>query len=173
MEDDILSTPRALLVLFSYHHQSTEKVAKAMASALGCEIAWPQDVDPDALLDYDLVGFGSGIYDDKHHQSLLELAESMAPADGGNAFLFSTSFDTDLRKVGQALRERLEAKGYAIVGEYNSAGFNTNSFLKWFGGLNKGRPNADDLARAESFARELRDRVVRGDTAQPLLSPQT
>jgi len=35
-------------------------------------------------------------------------------------------------------------------------GFNTNSFLKFFGGINKGRPNASDLKRAEEFAKKLK-----------------
>jgi flavodoxin len=35
-------------------------------------------------------------------------------------------------------------------------GFNTNSFLKLFGGINKGRPNAEDLKRAEEFAQKLK-----------------
>jgi hypothetical protein len=32
----------------------------------------------------------------------------------------------------------------------------TNSFLKLFGGLNKGRPNAEDLKHAEEFAQNLK-----------------
>jgi hypothetical protein len=42
-----------------------------------------------------------------------------------------------------------------IVGEYICAGFNTNSFLRFVGGVNKGRPNAADLGRAGAFARAL------------------
>ena len=53
------------------------------------------------------------------------------------------------------LREKLQSKGYVIVDEYNCAGHNTNSFLKLFGGLNKGRPNIEDLKYAEEFAQNL------------------
>jgi hypothetical protein len=35
------------------------------------------------------------------------------------------------------------------------AGFNTNKFLKYFGGINKGRPNVQDLKIAEDFASKL------------------
>jgi hypothetical protein len=38
-------------------------------------------------------------------------------------------------------------------------GFNTNSFLKFFGGINKGRPNANDLKRAEEFAMNLKKNI--------------
>jgi len=54
-----------------------------------------------------------------------------------------------------ALRDKLRAKGYEIVGEFGCPGFNDNKFLKLIGGLNRGRPNADDLERARSFARQL------------------
>jgi hypothetical protein len=48
------------------------------------------------------------------------------------------------------------AKGYKIVDEFGCVGFNTNSFLRFFGGLNKGRPNAEDLNRAEELAQALK-----------------
>jgi len=54
------------------------------------------------------------------------------------------------------LREKLEFKGYTIVDEFQCKGFNPNSFLKLFGGMNKGRPNAKDLKNAEEFARKLK-----------------
>ena len=65
-------------------------------------------------------------------------------------------------KSHAALREMLSSKGYAIIGEFSCAGFNTNSFLKLFGGLNKGRPNAEDLGDAEGFARKLKEGMDAG-----------
>jgi hypothetical protein len=38
-------------------------------------------------------------------------------------------------------------------------GHNTNSFLKVFGGINKGRPNAEDLRHAEEFAQNLKEKL--------------
>jgi len=55
-----------------------------------------------------------------------------------------------------ALKEKLQMKGYTIVDEFICPGFNTNSFLKLFGGINKGRPNAEDLKHAETFAKNLK-----------------
>jgi flavodoxin len=57
------------------------------------------------------------------------------------------------------LREKLQSKGYMIVGEFSCRGFNTNSFLKLFGGMNKGRPNAEDLKNAEEFAASLKQNL--------------
>ena len=48
-----------------------------------------------------------------------------------------------------------------IVDEFTCTGFNTNSFLKLFGGINKGRPNADDLKHAEEFAQKLKQNLLK------------
>ncbi len=59
-------------------------------------------------------------------------------------------------KDHSALREKLQSKGYVIVDEFACKGYNTNSFMTFFGGLNKGRPNAEDLERAEECAQKLK-----------------
>jgi hypothetical protein len=41
-------------------------------------------------------------------------------------------------------------------------GFGSNSFLKLFSGLNKGKPNAEDPADSEEFARALKEKMERG-----------
>ena len=152
------TAPRSLLVLVSYHHNNTQKVAKAFAAVLDAQIRTPQEIGPGELQQYDLIGFGSGIYDGKHHRDLLDLADRLPSVDGKKVFLFSTSFDRRIELIHSSLRKRLESKGYVIVDEFNCEGFNTNSFLKYFGGINKGRPNAEDLKHAEEFAQNLQNK---------------
>ncbi len=150
---------RPLLVLVSYHHRNTEKIARVLADVLDAPIRSPQDIRPEDVQGYDLIGFGSGIYDGMHHKELLHLAERLPEADGKRAFLFSTSAivnDDKVAKDHSALRNRLQQKGYDIVDEFACKGFNTNSFLKYFGGMNKGRPNQEDLELAEKFAINLK-----------------
>ncbi len=152
---------KTLLVVYSYHHRNTEAVARTIAQVLGTTIATPQ-VNPAELAGYDLVGFGSGIDSGKHYAPLLDLADRLPTATCRKAFIFSTcgapAFGVTrgfILKNHSALREKLQAKGYTIVDEFGCPGWNTNMFLRFFGGLNKGRPNAEDLKRAEDFAREL------------------
>jgi flavodoxin len=124
---------------------------------LGAQIRTPQQICPEELQEYGLVGFGSGIYGGKHHKSLLDLADELPQVTNRRAFIFSTSSNLEpLAKNHSALREKLQSKGYVIVDEFTCAGFNTNSFIKLFGGINKGRPNAQDLQRAEEFAQNLK-----------------
>ncbi len=153
---------KSLIVLFSYHHNSTEKIAKVFAKVLDAEIKVPKNINPDELQDYGLVGFGSGIYSDKHHKSLLNLTDKIPQVTNRKAFIFSTSAMMGRDKVAKdhsTLREKLQFKGYIIVDEFACKGFNTNSFLKYFGGMNKGRPNAEDLLHAEEFAQRLKQNL--------------
>jgi flavodoxin len=154
---------KAIVVVHSCHHGNTEKVARAIARILGAPVKTPRETRPEELGGYDLVGFGSGIDSDRHYQPLLHFAESLPRVAGKKSFIFSTcgipafafgkKYIADYAaKSHAALRTALSSKGYDIVGEFTCPGHNSNSFLRLFGGLNRGRPNARDLADAEEFA---------------------
>ena len=153
---------KSLLVLFSYHHNNTEKIATVFAKVLDAEIKTPRQIDPEELQEYGLVGFGSGIYDEKHHRTLLDLADRLPQVTNKKAFIFSTSAimgDDKVANDHSTLREKLQSKGYMIIDEFACRGFNTNSFMKYLGGMNKGRPNAEDLKEAEEFVQNLRQNL--------------
>jgi flavodoxin len=144
------------------------RLASAMAARLGACVVSPASVTTEELTRASLLGLGSGIFDQAHHKALLDLAEALPPIPGRRAFIFSTSGVSRERAPGlneddphAALRERLIARGCEIVGEFNCEGYNDNSFLFLVGGINKGRPNAKDLARAEAFADSLVPPVTR------------
>jgi flavodoxin len=151
---------KSLLVLMSYHHKNTEKIAKVFSRVLDAPIKTPHQINPEELQEYSLIGFGSGIYGAKHHEDLLDLADRLPKVTGKKAFIFSTStfsWENEVSKNHSTLKEKLQSKGYLIVDEFNCPGFNTNSFIKNIGGLNKGRPSADDLKDAEEFAQNLKE----------------
>ncbi len=152
----------SLLVLYSYHHKNTEKIARVFAKVLDAQIKTPQQINPEELQEYNLIGFGSGIDSGKHYQPLLDIADRLLPVDNKNSFIFSTAALTGEEKREKdhsTLREKLESKGYRIVDEFQCKGFNTNSFLRFFGGMNKGRPNAEDLQNAEDFAQKIKQQL--------------
>ena len=81
---------KSLLVIFSYHNKNTEKIANIFVKALNTQIKTPQEINPEELQEYSLIGFGSGIYGAKHHQLLLDLADKLPQVTNENAFIFST-----------------------------------------------------------------------------------
>ena len=153
---------KALLVLYSYHHNNTEKIANIIAKILGAQIKKAQQTNPQELQEYNLIGLGSGIYGAKHHKSLLNLADKLPQVQNKKAFIFSTSAITGEDKKADdhsSLKEKLNSKGYLIVDEFQCRGFNTNSFMRFFGGMNRGRPNAKNLKHAEEFAQKLKQNL--------------
>ena len=104
---------------------------------------------------------GSGIYGATVHKALFNLVDKIPIVENKKAFIISTAGITNKIKVEKdhkQLRDKLESKGFKIVDDFQCKGFNTNSFLKYFGGMNKGRPNTEDLKNAEEFAQNLLSR---------------
>ena len=164
---------KTLLIVFSYHHKNTEKIANVIAKVLDAQIKTPQEIHPEELHQYDLLGFGSGIYSSQHHTDLLALADRLNMVTNKKAFLFSTcgapAFAVDgghlkdyVVEAHGALREKLQLKGYVIVDDFMCPGLNTNGFLRFFGGINKGRPNAEDFKHAEEFANKIKMNIHDG-----------
>lgn len=165
---------KSLIVCYSYHHNNTQKVAEAMAKVLDAPIKTPQQTSPEELKQYDIVGFGSGIDSGKNYRELLDFASKLPQLTNKKAFVFSTSgmpvgisgqqrLEEYTRKCHTTLKETLQSKGFLIVDEFGCAGFNTNKFLKYFGGINKGRPNAEDLKNAEEFAQKIKQQLQRNE----------
>ena len=150
---------KSLIVCFSYHHNNTQKIAEVFAKVLDAQIKTPQQTSSEELEQYDLVGFGAGIDSGKHYKELLDFANKLPQVTNKKTFIFSTSGVSNEKykvKIHSTLKETLQSKGYIIVDEFNCKGFNTNSFLKYFGGMNQGRPNREDLKTAEELALNLR-----------------
>ena len=152
---------KTLLIYISVHHGNTEKVVKAMANILDADLLRVEQVNPNLLEQYDLIGFGSGIYFGKHHKSLLDFVDILPMLRNKKAFIFSTSGLRRLRFIhdfDKPLKERLSEKGFDITGDFSCRGFDTSPAAMILGGIQKGRPNAKDLERAEDFARGLTDK---------------
>ena len=151
---------KALVIYISVRHGNTEKLAKVMANALDADLLQVKQMDASMLEQYDFIGFGSGIYSGKYHKSLLDFADTLPMLRNKKAFIFSTS---GLRKIrfihdfSKPLKEKLQRKGFDVIGEFSCRGFDTSWAAMIVGGINKGRHNARDLKQAEDFARALRD----------------
>ena len=149
-----------LIIIHSYHHTNTQKIGVVIADVLDAKIQGIAETDLKDIHNYDLIGFGAGIDSGKHYKPMLEFAETLPVSQGKVAFIFSTAGvagkERKMTNDHSALREILLSKGYKIINEFQCKGYNTNSILKHFGGMNKDKPNADDLTAARAFAQKLR-----------------
>jgi len=129
---------KVLVIVFSYHHQNTEKIAKVFAKVLDAQSKTPQQVNLEELQEYDLIGFGSGIDSDKHYQVLLDLADKVSQVAHKRAFIFSTSAMPGKEKAAKdhsLLRGKLASTDYLIVDEFQCLEFNTARALVFFDSL--------------------------------------
>jgi flavodoxin len=147
---------KSLIVCVSIAHGNTGRVAERMAEVLHAEVVEPEAVDLEALHQYDLVGFGSGVYFMAVHPRLWRLVCRLPRVDGVGAFTFFTSGAPEVPLVRQ-----LAAKGFGVLDSFSCRGFDAVGLLRLLGGVNKGRPNDRDLDRAAAFAVRLRERIAR------------
>ena len=146
---------KTLIICKSIHHGSTQKIAERMGGVLGAKVIEPAALKASDIKKYDLIGLGSGLYGEEFHPSVMKAVSSVPSLAGKKVFLFSTAgvvFERSYKEMTALLSD----KGAQPVGDFCCKGFNTNSFLKYIGGMNKSRPNATDLRNAESFAKDLR-----------------
>ncbi|HVX58985.1 MAG TPA: flavodoxin family protein [Pirellulales bacterium] len=157
---------RTAIVCLSQHHGNTRKIAEAMADELQAEVLAPDSPAVSDLSRYDVVGWGSGIYFCRHHNSLLQLAES-ATVLPKNAFIFSTAGLPQWSALWHAsLRNRLRKRDCEILGEFSCPGWDTVGPLRFIGGIRRSHPDGRDLASAADFARRIRYRMKRDDADQ-------
>ncbi|MER5728850.1 flavodoxin family protein [Streptomyces sp. NPDC002138] len=138
---------KALIICTSVSHGNTRRVAEAMGEVLAAPVVSPDEAD--GLDDYDLIGFGSGIFLQKFHPRLREFVASL-PRQQGRAFVFATSGLPSPRLSPMA--RLLEGKGFEVADTFSCRGFDTWAPFKLVGGIRKGRPDGTDLAAARSFA---------------------
>ena len=105
---------KTLIIYASIHNGNTEKVARAMAEVLDAKLVKPNEIKTDESSEYDLIGFGSGIYFGKHHKSLLDLVSKLQPQNNKKAFIFSTRGIFPVSICHKALKKQLLEKEFEI-----------------------------------------------------------
>lgn len=149
---------KGLIIYKSVSKGNTKKVADVLAEKLEAEAVEPEDADRD-LSNYDLVGFGSGIYVGKHSKELINFVKDLKKAPD-KGFIFSTAGSTALKPVWHySLKKALKKKGVKISGEFICPGYSEEGPCKLIGGANKGRPNKKDLKEAKDFAERLKKKT--------------
>lgn len=147
------------VVYASTHHKNTEKVAIAMADEMHAKLITSKDAKKMDLSKFDLIGFGSGIYEADFHKRILEIVET-SDLEKKQVFIFSTSGVKQNRFLknifNRNILNTLSRKQAKILGSFSCRGWDSaGPLVRLIGGVNKGRPNKKDLARAKEFAREI------------------
>ena len=129
------------------------KIAEAMAEAAPITIVDVDDAERYNVRNYDIIGYGSGIYAGKFGKKILNHVDNNT-ADLKNVFLFSTS-GTGKEKYNESLVDYLNQSGKNVLGSFACKGL-----CKWFifalvGGIAKGHPNMEDFESAQVFIEQI------------------
>lgn len=144
---------RILVIINSTHRQNTMKIAEAMAEAAPLTIIDVADADKYSVGDYDIIGYGSGIYAGKFGKKIIKHIDKNLE-DLKNVFLFSTS-GTGKETYNESLVAYLNANCKNVLGSFACKGL-----CKWFifalgGGIAKGHPDIDDFDAAQAFIEKV------------------
>lgn len=149
---------KTLIIYASVHKKNTEKIALEISKNLEAKIVQFHEFNEN-LDDYDLIGFGSGVYLAKFHKGLISLVKSFKKLDNKKAFIFSSAGmkkNLMLNRSHRHFKKLLNNQGFVVIDEFSCLGHDEYALLKLFGGINKGRPNNQDLLEAKKFALSLK-----------------
>lgn len=107
------------------------------------------------LKDYDVIGFASGIYYSKFHQSVLNFASVNMPEYKNTFFICTYGGKPSYDSILQAVQE----KAVHILGTYGCKGYDTFGPFKLIGGVAKGHPTQEEVEKAVDFYQEVMKKV--------------
>ena len=143
---------KTAIIYYSAHHGNTRKLVEAVAQGRDVTLIDALTAKSTDLSGYDLIGFASGIYFGKFHQSVVEFAKNNLP-DGKKVFFLSTYGGSNGTR---AIEEAVKVKDARIVGGFGCKGYDTFGPFRLVGGIAKGHPDEADLKNARDFFDGLR-----------------
>ncbi len=141
---------KTAIIYASMHHGNTLKIVEAIKDALSADtfdILKDSDID---ISSYDCIGFASGVYFQQMHKSVLKMIEDTDFKSNQKVFLITTC-GLDWFDYTRKAKRILQSKNIECLGGFECRGYDTWSFLKFIGGIAKGRPNAKDIENARNF----------------------
>ncbi len=145
---------KILIIVKSKHNDNTLKIAEAMSEAAPVTVATLENAQLYNLNEYDIVGYGSGIYFGKHDKELLKFVESLGN-DKSYCFVFSTSGSKNFEKNNACLIKLLESKNKVVLDSFGCLGFDKFFIFAICGGINKTHPDINDFESAQNFISRL------------------
>ena len=145
---------KILIIVKSKHNDNTLKIAEAMSEAAPVTVTDLENVKYYKLDEYDIIGFGSGIYFGKHDKEILNFVKTLNN-EPAFSFVFSTSGSKNFQKNNRTLIKLLESKNKTVLGSFGCQGYDKFFIFALLGGINKDRPNIDDFDAAQQFVQDI------------------
>ena len=144
---------KTAICYFSAHHGTTLKLIEAIADGNDAELIDVRSRAAVRLEQYDAVGFASGIYYGKFHNSVIGFMRQYLP-EGAGVFFISTCGHISKRNTAAVAAAAAE-KGANVLGSFSCRGYDTFGPFRLVGGIARGHPNARDIQNAREFYASL------------------
>ena len=142
---------KTAIIFASVHHGNTRKIVEQIARNNDVDLIDATQVKEKDLSEYDRIGFASGIYYGKFHQSVLNFASVNLP-EYKKVFLICTHGGS---ATYQSIETIIKDKHCNVIGKFSCKGYDTFGPFKLVGGIAKGHPNEKDLTAAMEFYQSL------------------
>lgn len=147
------------IVYASVHHMNTKKVVDTVAPELNADAFSIKEVKNVDFTKYDVIGFGSGIFFNEMHKTIYKFIDDFKNTLPKKAFVILTSGVLS-KKYETSMCDKLENKGFNVIGSFHCKGYDTAYVWKVIGGIAKGHPNEEDLKNATEFAKKMKKVII-------------
>lgn len=145
---------KTAIVYYSKHHGNTKKLVDATSLRHDITLINSADNKTADLLDFDCIGFASGIYFASFAKQVLTFAENNLPENKNVFFISTCGFRCPIIYFGK-IRKITKSKGCPELGAYQFLGHDTFGPFKSLGGIAKGHPNEKDTIGAIKFYEKI------------------
>lgn len=152
---------KSLIVYCSEYNKNTEKIARIFANKTDCDLISIRDISDINIENYNLIGFGSGVYKESLSPKLYKLVNKLN-LKSKSVFVFSTN-GVGMKFYNNSLIKLLESKGainkgsFACKGSFIARDFSNKKLFDIMAKLSQGHPNDRDFKKAERFMVRLLD----------------
>ena len=144
------------LVVYYSESGNTEKVAKAIATAIAGDIKRVEEIKPEELAYYDLIFIGTPVHSSRPAKKIEDFLDELPQLQNKKAAAFCTTHIGGDETTFQIIKEKLEKKGIIFIDSFSCLGWSRlvgNVGPRIF---NIGHPNSEDLRKAVEFAKKVR-----------------
>ena len=141
------------LVVYYSKTGNTEKVARAIAKGLEADLKRVEEVHD--ISGYDLICVGTPVYGFAPAGPVKKFLEEIIPLPDKKGMGFCTMHVAGDKRTLRIIKEKMEIKGITFLGGFSCRGLSSifaNIGPKIF---NKGKPDEEDLKRAEDFGKRM------------------
>ena len=142
-----------VIVYASTHHGKTKKLLEAIAEQEDVELLDIAANEKYDLSVYSCIGIASGIAYGKYYPQMLKFLENNLPCDK-DVFYIHTAGDPRENHADSA-KKIADERNCRCLGVFYCKGFDTFGPFKLVGGINKNRPNTEDMEQVIQFYRGL------------------